>query len=480
MLYEIRVSGFEASVRTNNFQEEISHLYKVILAEIQHALGEPFVAGDTLNVSGVGTLASVYAVTDLAVASIASAGMAVAEFIAVHRNRVPFIQVDRRLASLWFARSLHPIGWKLPPPWDAMAGDYKASDNWIRLHTNAPHHRRAALHALGCSEEREVVTKAVAGWRASELEEAIVSAKGCAAVMRSIEDWKIHKQGRAVATEPLLHVSPTNSGRVPNWLISAARPLDGIRVLDLTRILAGPVATRFLAGYGAQVLRIDPLGWEEPGTIQEVVLGKRCARLDLKSPQGMAMLKKLLAEADVLIHGYRTDALARLGLDSEERQKLRPGLVDISLNAYGWSGPWQTRRGFDSLVQMSSGIAHTGMIKAGKDRPFPLPVQALDHATGYLLAAAAVRGLTRRVLDGRGVEVRASLARTATLLTRYPVENGLAAQIEPENMSDLTPAIEETAWGPARRLRPPLMIEGCPMHWDLPAAQLGSSSAQWI
>jgi len=194
----------------------------------------------------------------------------------------------------------------------------------------------------------------------------------------------------------------------------------------------------------------------------------------------MATLKKLLAEADVLIHGYRADALAHLGLDSEERQKLRPGLVDVSLNAYGWSGPWQMRRGFDSLVQMSGGIAHTGMVKADKDGPYPLPVQALDHATGYLLAAAAVRGLRRRVLHGQGVEVRASLAQTAALLTRYPVENGLTAQIEAENRNDLALAVEETTWGPAQRLRPSLMIEGCPMGWDLPAAQLGSSSAEWL
>jgi len=455
-------------------------VYQAIVAEIQQALGELLGARDTPQISGVGTLASVYAVTDLATASIASAGMAVAEFLAVRGNKVPLIQVDRRLASLWFAHSLRPIGWKLPPQWDGVAGNYKASDNWIRLHTNAPHHRRAALHVLGCSEDREAVTQAVASWRATELEEAIVSAHGCAAEMRSMEEWRMHEQGRAVATEPLLHVSPTNSGRVPSWLISAARPLDGVRVLDLTRILAGPVATRFLAGYGAQVLRIDPLEWEEPGTVQEVTLGKRCARLDLKSRQGMATLKKLLADADVLIHGYRADALAHLGLESEERQKVRPGLVDISLNAYGWSGPWQMRRGFDSLVQMSSGIAHTGMIKADKDCPFPLPVQALDHATGYLLAAAAVRGLTRRVLDGRGVEVRASLAQTAALLTRYPVENGLAAQMEAENRNDLAMAVEETAWGPAQRLRPPLMIEGCPIGWDLPAAQLGSSSAEWL
>ncbi|HEU5381326.1 MAG TPA: CoA transferase [Ktedonobacteraceae bacterium] len=461
------------------FQQEGDQVYQAIAADIQQALGGSLSEIDMPKVIGAGTLPSVYAVTDLAMASIASAGMAIAEFIALRRGVKPLVQVDRHLTSLWFAQSLRPLGWQLPPQWDAVAGNYQARDNWIRLHTNAPHHRRAALQVLGCSEERAAVSKAVARWQAAELEDAIVSAKGCAAVMRSAEEWSVHEQGRAVATEPLLHVSPTNSGPVPNWVLSTARPLGGIRVLDLTRILAGPVATRFLAGYGAQVLRLDPPEWEEPGVVPEVVLGKRCARLDFKSAHGMATLKNLLGEADILLHGYRTDALARLGLDREERQKVRPGLVDIALNAYGWSGPWRMRRGFDSLVQMSGGIAHTGMIKAGKDSPFPLPVQALDHATGYLLAAAAVRGLIRRLIDGRGIEVQASLARTAALLMRYPVENGLAAPMAKEKRKDLAPALEETAWGPAQRLRPPLMIEGCPMRWDLPSVRLGSSSATW-
>jgi len=232
--------------------------------------------------------------------------------------------------------------------------------------------------------------------------------------------------------------------------------------------------------HGAQVLRIDPEGWEEPGVVPEVVLGKRCARLDLKNANGLATLKKLLTDADVIIHGYRTNALTHLGLDSEERQKLRPGLVDISLNAYGWSGSWKLRRGFDSLVQMSSGIAHTGMVTAQKNRPFPLPVQALDHATGYLLAAAAIRGLTRRMISGQGIEARTSLAKTADLLARYSLNNSLATKIEAENRNDLAPAIEATAWGAAQRLKPPLVIEGCPMYWDIPSSPLSSSLAEWL
>jgi len=362
--------------------------------------------------------------------------------------------------------------------WDAVAGDYAAADGWIRLHTNAPHHRAIALDVLGAPFEKAAVTEAVSHWNADALETAIVERGGAAAAMRSIEAWRAHPQGSAVAAEPLMHHERHASGPRPAWNVTPARPLDGIRVLDLTRILAGPVATRFLAGYGADVLRIDPLAWDEASLAPEVTLGKRCARLDLRSRDGIATFKGLLAQADVLVHGYRPGALDALGLDAQTRRSIRPELVDVSLDAYGWSGPWRTRRGFDSLVQMSSGIADAGMRAFKNDRPFPLPVQALDQAAGYLLAAAAVRGLTERIATGAGTTARTSLARVAQELIALPYAPPAEA-FAPEQPSDLGDDIEATVWGVTRRLRAPLAIEGAPMHWDRPANRLGSSSPSW-
>ncbi|KAA5926642.1 acyl-CoA transferase [Achromobacter xylosoxidans] len=332
---------------------------------------------------------------------------------------------------------------------------------------------------LGVAADRDAVAQAVSRWRADELEAAVVARNGCAAAMRGIDAWRQHPQGRGVAEEPLLHRDAGPAAARPQWRVRRQRPLQGLRVLDLTRILAGPVATRFLAGYGADVLRIDPPGWEEPGTVPEVVLGKRCACLDLKSAEGLATLERLLGGADVLIHGYRADALARLGLDAERRRQLNPTLVDVSLDAYGWSGPWQARRGFDSLVQMSTGIAEAGMRAKGADRPVPLPCQALDHATGYLMAAAAIRGLTERLATGAGGSARASLARSAQLLITHGgmLEGGPA--LAPESEADWSAAIEGTSWGPARRVKPPMRIEGTPESWDYPASALGSSDAAW-
>ncbi len=285
----------------------------------------------------------------------------------------PEVRVDRRLASLWFATSLKPDGWTVPPAWDPIAGDYRGRDGWIRLHTNAPHHRRAALAVLGTEADKAAVTEAVSRCAIDALEAAVVGEGGCAAAMRDIEDWRRYPQGIAVAAEPLMHWQRGETVPANGFAGTADRPLAGVRVLDLTRVLAGPVATRFLASAGADVLRIDPLDWDEPGVLPEVTLGKRRARLNLKSEDGRALFMRLLADADILVHGYRPDALERLGLDAENRQRLRPGLVDVSLDAYGWTGPWRSRRGFDSLVQMSTGIAEAGMRHYGTSAPKPCP-----------------------------------------------------------------------------------------------------------
>ena len=427
---------------------------------------------------GCGDLASAFAVSDLAAAAVAVAGAAVVELITTAFGAAPVVAVSRRLASLWFGFSLQPIGWTLPAPWDPIAGDYPTADGWIRLHTNAPHHRDAALSVLGVAADKAAVARAVARWNADALETTVVESRGCAAAMRSRESWATHPQGQVVNAEPLVAQRITSDAAQLNLSSTAARPLQGVRVLDLTRVLAGPVATRFLAGFGAEVLRIDPPLWEEPAVVPDVTLGKRCARLDLRDSSDRAVFIELLRSADVLVHGYRADALEQLGFDTQVRRQIRPGLVDVALNAYGWSGPWRNRRGFDSLVQMSAGIAAAGMRALGKDRPTPLPVQALDHATGYLMAAAVIRGLTQRVASGHGFEGRTSLARVAQHLVGGPAgrSSGDIRSVEKDDWSD---SIEVTEFGPARRLRAPLTLDGTPMHWDRPAVKLGSSAPSW-
>jgi hypothetical protein len=427
---------------------------------------------------GNGVLPSVFAVEDLAAAAVGAAGLAISELLGTNGSRLRDVTVNRKLASLWYGWSIQPTGWTLPAAWDPIAGDYAAADGWIRLHTNAPHHRAAALAVLGVTPEREDVACAAAGWKARELQDAVVRAGGCAAAMYSLQEWRDHPQGTAVNAEPLIHLEDGADKQASHWQPDSSKPLQGLRVLDLTRVLAGPVATRFLAAFGAQVLRIDPPGWDEPAVVPDVTLGKRCARLDLRTQSGRACLERLLQDADVLVHGYRADALDALGFGVVRRRELNPGLVDVSLNAYGWTGPWRNRRGFDSLVQMSSGIASEGMHRLARSLPTPLPVQALDHATGYLMAAAAIRGVTRRLETSSGCAARLSLARTAALLIDGPRNDGGGVTVTADD-SDWSATLEQTDFGPARRLRGPVTIGEVGMEWELPAARLGSSSPLW-
>jgi crotonobetainyl-CoA:carnitine CoA-transferase CaiB-like acyl-CoA transferase len=446
------------------------------MSAIWDALDMPASSLDRLRMEGSGALPSAFPVTQLAASAIGAASLAVSELAGLF-GAAPAVTVDRRRASLWFGGSIRPLGWTVPPVWDAIAGDYRAADGWIKLHTNAPRHRAAALSVLGCKDERGAVASAVAAWPVDALEQAVVDAGGCAAAMRTMEEWANHPQGRAVAAEPLIAFTGT-AAAPPAWRPSPGRPLDGLKVLDLTRILAGPVATRFLAGCGADVLRIDPPGWDEPGVVREVTLGKRCARLDLHAAADRDTFERLLAEADVLVHGYRPGALDALGYDEARRRAIRPALIDVALDAYGWSGPWRARRGFDSLVQMSAGIAAAGMAWQQADGPVPLPVQALDHATGYLMAAAAVRGLIDGVRGNGAMTARLSLARTALLLGR-PVAGVSPAAFMPPADSDYAPGEEATSWGTAKRLLAPAVFDGTALRWDRGASQLGSAAASW-
>lgn len=294
-----------------------THLWQ----QLWHGLRAASDAVPQVTFHGDAQLCSLYPVTELAGTSIALAMQAAADLIG---NPHP-LEVNTALASRWFQHSFRPINRPAPALWDPFAGDYPTADGWIRLHTNAPHHRAAMESVLGQHADRASLAAAVNQWNKTALEDAVVAAAGCAAEMRSVEAWQQHPQGQAVRREALIEQALQPEGPAPTWRLFPARPLHGVRVLDLTRIIAGPVATRFLAGLGAEVLRLDPPGWEEPSLEEEVTLGKRCARLDLKSAQGRKRFEALLSQADVLVHGYRADALSGLGYDAQTRQNCRRG-----------------------------------------------------------------------------------------------------------------------------------------------------------
>jgi hypothetical protein len=435
-----------------------------------------------VTLSGEGrVLPSVFDVTGFATAAVAAATLAAARVGAARNDRaVGRVSVDRRAASAAFASEVlfTPDGWALPPVWDPIAGDYRAGDGWIRLHTNYRYHRAAAEKILGGGGDRAAVADEIRRWSAAELETAIVDAGGCAAAMYDRTAWLASPAGAACAAEPVSRIE-TRPAAVPRSLtVADSRPYGGLRVLDLTRVIAGPVATRFLAAYGANVLRVDPRGFEEvPAILPESTVGKRRTALDLTGATDRAAFERLLATADVLVTGLRPGALARLGYDNATIRSTNPAIVTATLDAYGWDGPWQARRGFDSLVQMSCGIAAAGAAEAGVDKPVPLPAQALDHATGYLLAAAVGVALERLAASGATSDVRMSLVGTANALVARPDANGFSAQRPNWVATDTQPTTTE--WGPARRVPPPGRIDGVPAFWTIDAGRLGRDAATW-
>jgi CoA-transferase family III len=425
-------------------------------------------------------LPSVFDVTGFAAAAVATATLAAARLHAARTDTaVGRVSVDRRAASAAFVSEVlfTPDGWERPPVWDPIAGDYPAADGWIRLHTNYRYHRAAAEKVLG-GGDRAAVAAEVRRWRASELEGAIVDVGGCAAAMHDRAAWVASPAGGAGAAEPVSRIE-TRPATAPRRLtVADPRPYGGLRVLDLTRVIAGPVATRFLAAYGADVLRVDPRGFEEvPAILPESTVGKRRAALDLTEATDRAAFEALLVTADVLVTGLRPSALDRLGYNNATIRATNPAIVTATLDAYGWDGPWQPRRGFDSLVQMSCGIAAAGAAAAGVDKPVPLPAQALDHATGYLLAAAIGAALERLATSGRTSDIRMSLVGTSNALMARPVAGGLTDPRPTWAATDTQPTT--TDWGPARRVPTPGRIDGVPAYWTIDAGSLGGDPAAW-
>ncbi len=436
------------------------------------ALGGDDALLEALHFSGpAGGLPSRFHVSELASATIGVAALAAAELWAARREEpLRPVSADRRLAAAAFLceRLQQPVGWTLPAGWDPIAGDYETADGWIRLHTNYSYHRDAVTRMLGVPADRQRVAGAVKSWNATELEATVVGAGGCAAALRTMDAWQAHPQSAALADEPLCH---WDEQRNPHPLrADASAPLSGVRVLDMTRVIAGPVGTRYLAAFGADVLRIDPPKFEEVAALlPETTRGKRCAALDLRERGDRSTWERLIAQAHVLVHGYRPGAMEALGFSVARLRELNPALVVVRYDAYGWSGPWSDRRGFDSLVQMSTGIAHPGH----DGRPTPLPAQALDHGTGYLIAAAVCRALT----DGRASALL-SLARTARLLA----ELGTDGDPDAPELGDTDGLLErsDTAWGPVRHVPCPGRIEGYEARWREPAGPLGRHPPRWI
>ena len=260
------------------------------------------------------------------------------------------------------------------------------------------------------------------------------------------------------------------------------RPLTGLRVLELTRVIAGPVCGRTLAAHGAEVLHISAAHLPSfDHLVVDTGRGKRSAQLDLRSTEGRQALRALAVQADVFIQGYRPGAVASHGFAPEELATLRPGIICTSLSAYGGVGPWGERRGFDSLVQTASGYNHAEALAAGVAPPKVLPCQALDHASGFLLAFGTMAAVLRRAEEGGSWLVKVSLAGTGWWLRNLGrLEGGFAASVP--KLAEVMHLTEETNTGFGRltALRDAAVLSETPSHWALGSVPLGSHAPRWL
>lgn len=379
------------------------------------------------------------------------------------------VSVDVRHAAEAFRseRHLRVDGGSPGAAWAPLSGDHRAADGWVRLHCNYPHHEAAVRAVLG-----DDPAPSVAARPAVEVAEAVLAAGGAAAAMRTGAQWAAHPQGRAVAREPLVSVERVGEGPA-RPLPPADRPLAGVRVLDLTHVIAGPVCGRVLAAHGADVLHVGAahLPVVRPALI-DTGFGKRSCHIDLREEGGRAALRALLADADVMVQSYRPGSLAAKGFGPAD---LPPGVVLVNLSAYGHSGPWAGRRGFDSLVQMACGFADEGMRAAGADRPVPLPAQALDHGAGWLAATGAMGALRRRAVEGGTWHVRVSLARTASWLDGL----GRVDSTEHDGPADAYMSEMDSAFGALRHIRPSGDLPGAPPRWDHGPRAPGGDPPSW-
>ncbi|MGY1810074.1 CoA transferase [Blastococcus sp. SYSU D00669] len=421
------------------------------------ALGGNPPGPDAYRVTGRTGLGGPLDVDDLAIGAVLAQLTAARDLT----GRSAPIDLDARHVGVAFRseRYVRQGGRPVGPGFAELSRFWRTRDGWLRLHANYPHHRRTALAVLG-----EDPGAAAAAADAEALETAVVAAGGAAAAVRSEQEWAEHPQGRAVAGLPLLSLDRVAGGP------AVRASLPGLRVLDLTRVIAGPVATRTLASHGADVLRIDsPRLPEDPGTLLDTGPGKRHAVLDFGERSGRTTLEELLGAADVVVQGHRPGALDRFGLAPAALAERHPHLVVVRLSAWGQAGPWRQRRGFDSLVQAATGIA---LRYATGEAPGVLPAQALDHATGHLAAAAALRGLARRQEEGGAWHAELSLAQAAHWLLAGSGTGGPATG----DLDDAMPYLVDlpAPGGPVTTVAPP----GSPVwrHGPVPA---GHDEPRW-
>jgi crotonobetainyl-CoA:carnitine CoA-transferase CaiB-like acyl-CoA transferase len=361
-------------------------------------------------------------------------------------------------------------------PWPTRDG------RWYLPHFSLPHLRERVLGVLQCDATPGAVSAAVARWEAPELEAAIAAAGGCGGMIRSRTEWLAHPQGEFLAARPAIEIERVCEG-TPEALREGDRPLAGLRVLDLTRILAGPIAGRTLAEHGADVLMVTAEGLPQmPDHVRDTSHGKRSCFLDLKTRAGARRLADLVRMADVVIDGYRAGRIAGLGFDLDNLLALRPGLVHLKVTCFGSGGPFHDRGGWDQVAQAVSGICDANGVLAGSDQPRLMFPPACDYNTGYLGAYGVLLALARRTREGGSYSINVSLCQTALYIQRQGVIELQAEATQRLSRSELDRRYvsADTSYGALKTLGPVLDMSETAPSWARPTPRFGGDRPEWL
>jgi len=421
-------------------------------------------------------------------AIISAAGAAAAHlwFLRSGVRQLVNVNIQSAIAGLRSDYYCRVNGKKLPDHKNPMHGFYSTRDDrWIQIHCTQPHHRDGIISFFNGIDNRESIEKSIAkSWNAFDLEDALTEAQLCAGVVRRREEWMQHDHGKAVSKLPLFEIMRIGDSP-PEPLPKADRPLSGIRVIDLTHVIAGPVGGRTLAEHGADVLRLNaPHRHLHKQQLVDFGHGKRSSYVDLHDAGGIGQLNALIKTADVFLQGYRPHAIAGRGFSPETLATNRPGIICVDLSAYGHQGPWRNKRGFDSLVQSVSGMVDKETVRSNSLKPRHLPLPALDYCTGYLIGFATMAALARRATEGGSFLIKLSLCQTGHWIYNLGLneEKIDSANCRLPEYEDLQGALidDQGPFGLVRHLAPIAKLSETPTRWTHASAPYGTHAPEWI
>ncbi len=457
--------------------------------EVMAVRGRGMPANDAVRISGNDPVyATPFKIGATCAAVLAGIGVAVSDLWQLKTGRIQDVAIDARhaaaaLRSTAYAERPDPDGnWrtivsdahmemrKITQPWPTKDG------RWFLPHFGLPNLRERVLGVLGCAPTTDAVSAAVATWDAMDLESAIDGVRACGAMVRTNAEWMAHPHGQVLAAKPIVEIIKIGDSD-PEPMPTGERPLSGIRALDLTRILAGPIAARTLAEHGAEVLMVTAEGLPQiPEHVIDTSHGKRSCYLDLASAEGAAQLKALVREADVFSQGYRPGVMEKLGFGPEQLATERPGIICTSISCFGADGPLSHRAGWEQVAQTVTGICHEGL----PDRPALLPAAATDYTTGYLAAYGVLLALAKRATEGGSYLVRVSLCQSGMFIYR---QGKVACEGDDMGLTaaelDGLRVHSDTAAGPLRHLGPVLQLSETQPHWQRMTPVLGGDAPEW-